>query len=189
MFLSKHLLCACRKFLANLSAIVHVHLTNGICAGSVFCMRVWQTVFWRRCFNRNCNSVESFCTKTEFDFICRRLMSTSLPTQFSGLSSCVSNTVLIDSIQSVWQEWNSQDRGIFQRKWIDTIVKSGVLMGLGPRRELLIECSGLGGAPIFAASSAPKKQRTTGAPASVANLCPHHCPPLMAVRLWKWMHA
>ena len=61
----------------------------------------------------------------------------------------VSNTVLIDSIQSVWQEWNSQDRGIFQRKWIDTIVKSGVLMGLGPRRELLIECSGLGGAPIF----------------------------------------
>ena len=32
---------------------------------------------------------------------------------------------------------------------IDTIVKSGVLMGLGPQRELLIECSGLGGAPIF----------------------------------------
>ena len=61
----------------------------------------------------------------------------------------VSNAVLIDSIQSVWQEWNSQDRSIFQRKWIDTIVKSGVLMGLGPRRDLLIECSGLGGAPIF----------------------------------------
>ena len=61
----------------------------------------------------------------------------------------VSNTVLIDSIQSVWQEWNSQDRSIFQRKWIDTIVKSGVLMGLGPQRDLLIECSGLGGAPIF----------------------------------------
>ena len=29
-----------------------------------------------------------------------------------------SNTVLIDSIQSVWQEWNFQDRGIFQRKWM-----------------------------------------------------------------------
>ena len=33
--------------------------------------------------------------------------------------------------------------------WIDTVVKSGILLGLGPRRQLLIECSGLGGAPIF----------------------------------------
>ena len=32
--LSKHLLYACRKFLANLSATLHVHLTTGICAGS-----------------------------------------------------------------------------------------------------------------------------------------------------------
>ena len=60
-----------------------------------------------------------------------------------------SNTVLLDSIQSVWQEWNSQDRSIFQHKWIETIVNSGVLLGLGPRRQLLIECSGLGGASIF----------------------------------------
>ena len=60
-----------------------------------------------------------------------------------------SNPVLIDSIQSVWQEWNFQDRSIFQHKWIATIVRSGVLLGLGPQRELLIECSGLGGAPIF----------------------------------------
>ena len=60
-----------------------------------------------------------------------------------------SNTVLLDSIQSVWHEWNSQDRSIFQFKWIETIVNSGVLLGLGPRRQLLIECSGLGGAPIF----------------------------------------
>ena len=59
-----------------------------------------------------------------------------------------SNTVLLDSIQSVWHEWNSQDRSIFQLKWIETIVNSGVLL-LGPRRQLLIECSGLGGAPIF----------------------------------------
>ena len=60
-----------------------------------------------------------------------------------------SNTVLLDSIQSVWQEWNFQDRSIFQLKWIETIVNSGILLGLGPQRQLLIECSGLGGAPIF----------------------------------------
>ena len=60
-----------------------------------------------------------------------------------------SNTVLLDSIQSVWQEWNFQDRSIFQLKWIDAIVNSGILLGLGPQRQLLIECSGLGGAPIF----------------------------------------
>ena len=60
-----------------------------------------------------------------------------------------SNTVLLDSIQSVWHEWSSKDRSIFQLKWIETIVNSGVLLGLGPRRQLLIECSGLGGAPIF----------------------------------------
>ena len=60
-----------------------------------------------------------------------------------------SNTVLLDSIQSVWHEWSSKDRSIFQLKWIETIVNSGVLLDLGPRRQLLIECSGLGGAPIF----------------------------------------
>ena len=60
-----------------------------------------------------------------------------------------SNTVLLDSIQSVWHEWSFQDRSIFQLKWIETIVNSGVLLGLCPRRQLLIECSGLGGAPIF----------------------------------------
>ena len=42
-----------------------------------------------------------------------------------------------------------QERSIFQHKWIDTIVRSGILLGLGPQRQLLIECSGLGGAPIF----------------------------------------
>ena len=61
----------------------------------------------------------------------------------------LTNAVLLDSIQSVWQEWGFQDRNIFQHKWIDTIVRSGILLGLGPQRQLLIECSGLGGAPIF----------------------------------------
>ena len=60
-----------------------------------------------------------------------------------------SNTVLLDSIQSVWHEWSSKERSIFQLKWIETILNSGVLLGVGPRRQLLIECSGLGGAPIF----------------------------------------
>ena len=62
----------------------------------------------------------------------------------------LTNAVLLDSIQSVWQEWDFQQRSIFQHKWIDTIVRSGILHGLGPQHELLIECSGLGGAPIFA---------------------------------------
>ena len=53
--------------------------------------------------------------------------------------------MLLDSIQSVWQEWGFQDRNTFQLKWIDTVVKSGILLGLDPKRQLLIECSGLGG--------------------------------------------
>ena len=61
----------------------------------------------------------------------------------------LTNAVSLDSIQSVWQEWGFSDRSIFQLKWIDTIVRSGILLGLGPQRQLLIECSGLGGAPIF----------------------------------------
>ena len=61
----------------------------------------------------------------------------------------LTNAVLLDSIQSVWHEWGFQDRSIFQHKWIDAIVRSGILLGLGPQRQLLIECSGLGGAPIF----------------------------------------
>ena len=61
----------------------------------------------------------------------------------------LTTAVLLDSIQSVWQEWGFRDRNIFQLKWIDTVVKSGILFGLGPQRQLLIECSGLGGAPIF----------------------------------------
>ena len=53
------------------------------------------------------------------------------------------------SIQSVWQEWDTAQRSTFQLKWLDTIVRSGILLGLGPERSLLVECSGLGGAPIF----------------------------------------
>ena len=45
----------------------------------------------------------------------------------------LTNAVLLDSIQSLWQEWDFRDRSIFQLKWIDTIVRSGILLGLWVR--------------------------------------------------------
>ena len=66
----------------------------------------------------------------------------------SGVTG-LSSPVLLDSIQSVWKEWDTTERNTFQLQWIATIVNSGILLGMGPQRGLLVECSGLGGAPIF----------------------------------------